>query len=128
MKTLEELYNEVIADDNLKQAFFEAAQNNTTEDFLKSNGCDATAEDLLDFLKNRNKETVELSFDELSEVAGGTCNVRTMTESVVSVLGGIGCAIWALGSLTNGMHIGQEGSNEGRLCNEDKNKFWKKNY
>ena len=50
MKTLEELYQEVLSSDELKNAFAEAMQKNSAEYFLKANGCEAAKEELKAFL------------------------------------------------------------------------------
>ena len=42
MKTLDELYREVMADDSLKSEYIEAAGNGGAADFLKAHGCEAT--------------------------------------------------------------------------------------
>ena len=71
MKTLQELYDEVMASDELKAAFAEAAKGGKAEEFLKARGCEATAEELTAFLKGQS--TKELSDEELDNVAGGGC-------------------------------------------------------
>ena len=45
MKTMQELYDEFFANDELKKAFAEAMKAGKLEDFLKANGCEATAEE-----------------------------------------------------------------------------------
>ena len=67
MKTIEELYNEVIANVDLKEEFKKAYEENKVEEFLKKNGCDATMEDLEKFAS----EEIPLSEDELDTAAGG---------------------------------------------------------
>ena len=99
MKTLQELYNEIIASDELKTAFAEAAKGGKTMEFLKAQGCEATVEELAAFLKDQT--TGEIS-DEL---------FATGKESAISVAsGGIGCAILAGISAGTDIHKG------GRLC------------
>ena len=41
MKTLQELYNEVLGSDELKKALAEAINGGKVEDFLKAHGCEA---------------------------------------------------------------------------------------
>lgn len=74
MKSLQELYDEVTGDDALKKSFVEAMSEGATEDFLKEHGCEATREEVLEFLegKARANDPMELSADELAKVAGGT--------------------------------------------------------
>ncbi len=69
--TLQELYDKVMASDELKRSFAEAAQDKgKLEAWLKANGSDATAEQLGEFLKAR-QTSGEISDDELENVAGG---------------------------------------------------------
>lgn len=74
MKTLQELYDEVMASDELKREFMaisgdeENAREKVSE-FLKKHDCDATLEELKAFFEDR--EDGELSEDELEAVAGG---------------------------------------------------------
>ena len=69
MKTLPELKKEIVADENLRKAYSEAIRAGKTAEFLKAQGCDATVEDLKEFLlKDMNGE---LPDDELDNVAGG---------------------------------------------------------
>ena len=71
MKTLEDLYKEVMASDELKKAFAQAAKDNKVADFLKAQGCDATEDDLKAFFEEKTKDDQPLSEDELENVAGG---------------------------------------------------------
>ena len=70
MKTLDELYSEVMADDSLRSEYMEAAGNGRAEDFLKAHGCEATEQELEEFMKKGGKSG-ELSDDELDDVAAG---------------------------------------------------------
>ena len=117
MKTMQELYNEVMADKELKAQFVEAANAGKLEAFLKEHGCEATAEEVNAFLEAKANEDAPLSFDELENAAGGECNGKTGTEAAFSVLSlGTACLGMALMSSGSG-HVGQEASGEGRLCN-----------
>ena len=120
MKTLQELYNEVIASEELKKEYLEAAKNKNVMEFLKSHSCEATAEDFKTFVIEQTKANAdkELSADELENVAGGTCNGTTGMETAYSICTlGIGCAAFATYSAISG-HAGQETDSEGRLCSE----------
>ena len=131
MKTLQELYNEVIASEELKKEFLEAGKNGKAEEFIKNHGCDATADEIKAFLENLTKSDKELSTDELENVAGGTCNDATAYETVFSVLTiAIGCATTVavsgvkmiLGEILNDDpnsigYIGQQDEDDGRFCN-----------
>lgn len=79
--TIEALYKEIIASDELKSAFVEAAKAQKLGDFLKAQGCDATEAEVIDFIKSLQKAEGELADDELSAVAGG-CN---STEAIYSM-------------------------------------------
>ena len=120
MKTLQELYNEVIASEELKKEYLQAVGDKKIGTFLKTHGCEATAEELTTFLAEHSKKNAdkELSIEELENVAGGTCNNTTREEVGVSIFYlGIGCAMYALKSATEG-HVGQKTDSEGRLCSE----------
>ena len=68
MKTLETLYQEVLASDELKKGLAEAAK---TPEGLKAwicaQGCEATLEQVQAFLKEKQEKTGELTDDELGE-------------------------------------------------------------
>ena len=74
MKTVQELYSEVITSDKLKKAFVKAMKANKLEDFLTANGCEATAEEVQEFLeaKAAADTPIELTDDQLKFVAAGT--------------------------------------------------------
>ena len=74
MKTMQELYSEIVASDELKQAIVEAMKANELEDFLRSHDCEATAEEVGEFVETKAAEDapIELSDDELKYVAGGS--------------------------------------------------------
>ena len=65
MKTLQELYNEVIQSDELKKEFLEAGKNGKAEEFIKAHGCDATMDEIKVFLEEQAKADKELSAEEL---------------------------------------------------------------
>ena len=74
MKSLQELYDEVKGDDALKKSFVEAMREGIADDFLRVHGCEATSEELREFLEGtaRENDPIELSTDVLDAVAGGT--------------------------------------------------------
>ena len=112
MKTLQELYNEVIASDELKKEFLEAGKNGKAEEFIKVHGCDATLDEIKAFLENLTKTDKELSADELENVAGGTCDITTGGETPISAItGGIGCIVDEC--------AGQENVKKGGVCTEN---------
>ena len=74
MKSLQELYDEVKDNDALKKSFVEVMREGVVEDFLREHGCEATSEELREFLEGTVSENgpIELSADQLAQVAGGT--------------------------------------------------------
>lgn len=80
MKSLQVLYEEVKASDELKKALAAAVKADKVTDFLKANGCDATAEELKEFVAEKvksGKTLKELSESELDNVAGGDIGLFT---------------------------------------------------
>ena len=73
MKTLQELYEEVKASDDLKRALAEAVKAGNVTEFLKAHGCDATADELKEFVagKAAQDRKLKLDDDELDVAAGG---------------------------------------------------------
>ena len=113
MKSLQDLYKEIIANEELKKAFMEAAKAGKVLEFIKAQGCETTEEELKAFL---SKQSGELSDDELDNAAGGGCNDTTKGEVFSSTLSfGIVCAVAAVESAIDG-YVGQKTSGDGRLC------------
>jgi predicted ribosomally synthesized peptide with nif11-like leader len=86
MKTLQEFYEEVKTSDDLKKSLAEAVKAGKVTEFLKANGCDATADELKEFVvvkAAQDKPMREISEEELEHVAGGggfdsaTCTCNT---------------------------------------------------
>jgi len=71
MKTLEDLYKEVMASEELKKAFAQAAKDKKVADFLKAQGCDATEDEFKAFLTEKAKTDKALSEEDLENAAGG---------------------------------------------------------
>ena len=71
MKTLNELYTEVIASDALKAEFLALKTPEEIVAFAKKHGCDATLDDIKAFFEEKQKAAGELSEAELEQVAGG---------------------------------------------------------
>ena len=118
MKTIQELYNEVMENQELKAKFIEAAKAGKQEAFLKEQGCDATLEEVAAFLKAKAEADTPLSLDELENSAGGKCNKETHDEGILSFITvGFGCAVYAIVSAsTDNRQVGQRNENSGRLC------------
>ena len=115
MKTLQQLYTEILRSDEMKKSFAGAAREGKTAEFLKTQGCEATVEEVQAFLREKSGEP--LSDEELDNAAGGGCNGRIKAEWVLSVnsLGTV-CAWLAIQSATEG-YTGQKTKGDGRLCN-----------
>lgn len=79
--TIEALYKEIIASDELKSAFVEAVKAQKLGGFLKAQGCEAAEAEVVDFIKSLRSAEGELADDELNSVAGG-CN---STEAIYSM-------------------------------------------
>ena len=118
MKTLQEMYDEIIASDEQKAAFAEASKNGKTLEFLKENGCETTAEELEAFLtEQREKLSGQLTDEELENVAGGKCKGRSV-DVLVSIRGwGVACAIVATISAATGK-TGSSRKDQSALCHE----------
>ena len=118
MKTIQELYNEVMGNQELKEKLIEAAKAGKQEDFLKEMGCEATPEEVAAFLKAKAEEDAPLSVDELENSAGGKCNAETHDEGILSFFtAGVGCAVYAIVSAaSDNRQVGQRNDRSGRLC------------
>ena len=106
MKTLQELYNEVLGSDELKKALAEAINGGKVEDFLKTHGCNASKDELIAFAAEQQAKSGELPDDALDAVAGGA-NDAEMMLSVWTL--GIGCAAMAITSAKENDHRGEDG-------------------
>ena len=121
MKTVQELYNEIMANDELKKAFAAAAQSEEAiVAFAKEHGVDTTLDEIKAFLKEQTQAgNKELAPEEMENAAGGTCNERTKDEKKLSIFTlGVGCAVDAILSAADGS-LGQTQELYGRLCNTD---------
>lgn len=114
MKTLQELYREIISSEELKAAFAEAAKDGKAAEFLKAHGCEATTEELTAFLKTRSNG--EISDEELDSVAGG-CNDATSFEALFSTISvGVVCIALALDSSSEAYAGRLKEGVDGRIC------------
>lgn len=114
MKSIEQLYQEVLGSEELKKEFAQAVHENRVEDFLKKNGCEAGKQELETFLEELQEKEGELSENELDAVAGG-CNKQEALFSAYTF--GIGCLSRALQSALNNSPGSAKG--ESLLCNID---------
>ena len=69
MKTIEELYKEVIASEELKKTVSEIKDMSAVADFLKEHGCEATVNEFVEFIQSQSEGEIE--DDVVAEVAGG---------------------------------------------------------
>ena len=87
MKSMQELYNEVMASEEMKKEFLEASkEKESVGAFLKKYGCDASVDDVAAFLKEKTEG--ELSDDELDSVAGGKSRGTEIVLSIICSFGG----------------------------------------
>ncbi|MGN0596597.1 MAG: hypothetical protein ACI4J1_04645 [Ruminiclostridium sp.] len=112
MKTLEELYREVIASEDLKKEFL-ALKPEEVESFAEKYGCKATLDEIKAFLTERSASG-ELSDEEINQVAGGKS--ADLGEAGISLgTWGVGCAIKAIYSAIEGK-CGTAIEGQGMLC------------
>lgn len=71
MKTIEEFYNEAIADKALEEALNKAHKENRLAEFLTEHGVDGTAEAFEALVQDKKQTGIELSDNELEEAVGG---------------------------------------------------------
>ena len=108
--TIEALYKEILASDELKSAFVEAVKAQKLGDFLKAQGCEATEAEVVDFLKSLRKGEGELA-DELSAVAGG-CNSTEAIYSMTVVI----CIAFAIMSAVDPVSENKDDWGDRLLC------------
>ncbi len=83
--TLQEMYDKVMASEELNKSFAEAAQDKgKLEAWLKANGSNATVEQVGEFLKSK-QTSGEVSDEELENVAGGSDSVDVTLSVVLKV-------------------------------------------
>ena len=69
MKTIEEMFEEINASEELRKAISEIRDRSSMTDFLKKHECEATAEDFEKYVKTRTEG--EVGDDEAASVAAG---------------------------------------------------------
>ena len=99
MATLEEVYQQVLADDGERAAFAEAAKAGTVQAFAAERGCEATEQEVVNFLKELCAHEGELSEAELEGVAGGCATDEALVSTFTL---GTACAVSAAISATTG--------------------------
>ncbi len=78
MSTLQEVYDQVLADEHGLSALVEIADDETAiAEFLAQHGCDATAEEARAFVNEKLSQAGNLAVEELACVVGGAeCQYR----------------------------------------------------
>ena len=114
MKTLNELYTEVIASDALKAEFLALKTPEDIVAFAKKNGCDVTLEDIKAFFEEKQKVDGELGEAELEQVAGGkSASFWEAVNSIITV--GFACTVATLVSAVKG-RAGTAIEGKGMFC------------
>ena len=94
MKTLEQLYEEIQVDSELKKECVKATEDKKIVDFLKSHDCDTTEAELEAFISSK-KNNKELSDDELDMVSGGDCTTYNHGDHGRPVVTAVNsCNLW----------------------------------
>ena len=97
MKTIEEMYNEVLASEELKKEFL-SLKPEEVEGFAAKNGCKAGLDEIKAFFEDKKNQAGALSDEELDQVAGG--KGFDADEAITSVFSlGLGCAIMVMVSV-----------------------------
>ena len=100
MKTIEELYREVLASEALKKEFL-ALRPEEVEGFAAKYGCEAKLNEIRAFFEAKKNDAGELTDAELDQVAGG--KGASLAEGALSGFTfGIGCAVVAAISVADG--------------------------
>ena len=73
-KTIAEIYDEVVASEELTQEYLAAEQQGEEAilAFAAAHGCEATAEEVQEFVEAKLAEEGEIGLDDLEQVAGGS--------------------------------------------------------
>lgn len=87
MKTIEELYKEINASEELKKTVSEIRDKTSLADFLKQQGCDASVDDFAKFIKSQQGEADVKDFTAFVRSQG---EGEIKDEDVTAVAGGIG--------------------------------------
>ena len=116
MKTIEELYSEVLASEELKKEFL-SLKPEKVEDFAAKYGCKASLDEIKAFFEEKKSQSGALSDEELDQVAGGKgFNPIEASISVLSI--GFGCAMGVIFSLVSG-NVGTAIEGNNMVCERD---------
>ena len=97
MKTLKELYTEVMNSEELKNEFLTLKAPEDIVAFAAKNGCTAAQEEIKAFFEEKAKAAGELSEDDLAQVAGGK-GFNKMEAFFSVITAGIACAAFVIDS------------------------------
>ena len=118
MKTLEELYNEVLASEELKKEFL-SLKPEKVEDFAAKHGCKASLDEIKAFFEAKKNQSGALSDDELDQIAGGKGFDGIEALNSIATLG-LGCAlIAAISASEEDMHAGVNIKGNHMLCEDE---------
>ena len=113
MKTIEELYSEVLASEELKKEFL-ALKPEEVEGFAAKYGCKASLDEIKAFFEAKKNQAGALSDEEMDQIAGGkTAELGEAAWSFGTL--GIGC----IGSVVKSLALGNVGTGiegKGMLC------------
>ena len=116
MKTLDELYTEVMNSEELKNEFLTLKAPEDVVAFAAKHGCTATLDEIKAFFEEKAQAAGELSEDDLAQVAGGKS--AHLTEGILSAATlGIMCGLLVVAStLGDGGRSGTAIKGKGMLC------------
>lgn len=78
MKSLQQFFDEILADEKMKAEMAKIETEEELESFISSLGCNATIDEVKAFIAEQRKNNLEVSEEELSDVAGGTSMITSM--------------------------------------------------
>ena len=98
MKTLQELYDEVIASEELRTEFLECSKTEeTAQGFLKKYDCPSSVDELKEFLNEKMiTDSQQLNEEQLKLIAGGDKTSKVVSNVVVTLLAFGGCVTQSL--------------------------------
>ena len=92
MKSIMELYEEIIANEDMKKELLSAGTDEAQlKAFLERHGCSATVAEFLEAIKDENPSVRELDPEELTAAAGG--NTTTILGSIVFIWGCVAASL-----------------------------------
>ncbi len=80
MKNLQQLFDEVMANEDLKSKFTESAKKGTLAAFAKEHGVEASEDEIKAFISEKSSEDAPLSLNDLANAAGGDCGTFGLSD------------------------------------------------